>query len=260
MIEQGVSKIGRKIRNMQLRVILVALLVGIVAEMRSADYEVLRSRSERFFGQQEWASASAMYDLMIEQQPKVVDTYCHAIVSAGMQSDTLSQIRLMRQSIKAHIAFDSIFKGVKRLSFQVKEGTLYEQFLNVIKRAEPWLTRSADRYLLDYYVFRNDAQKMIDYSKRMLSGLPNDEGFLSILAQGYMLNGQYAESVDTYRRILEISPNNYDALLRLGLYYDSVANESDAARKEALKFLQRACKIKATPFINAKIARLSGAS
>lgn len=260
MIEQGVSKIGRKIRNMQLRVILVALLVGIVAEMRSADYEVLRSRSERFFDQQEWASASAMYDLMIEQQPKVVDTYCHAIVSAGMQSDTLSQIRLMRQSIKAHIAFDSIFKGVKRLSFQVKEGTLYEQFLNVIKRAEPWLTRSADRYLLDYYVFRNDAPKMIDYSKRMLSGLPNDEGFLSILAQGYMLNGQYAESVDTYRRILEISPNNYDALLRLGLYYDSVANESDAARKEALKYLQRARKIKATPFIDAKIARLSGAS
>lgn len=245
---------------MQLRVVLVALLVGFVAEMRSADYEVLRTRAERFFDQHEWASASAMYDLMIEQQPTIVDTYCHAIVSAGMQTDTLSQIRLMRRSINARIAFDSIFNGVKHLSFQVKKETLYEQFLNVIKRAEPWLTRSVDRYLLDYYVFRNDAPKMIDYSKRMLSGLPNDVGFLSILAQGYMLDGQYVESIDTNKRILEISPNNYDALLRLGLYYDSISTESDAARKEALKYLLRARKIKATPFIDATIARLSGVS
>lgn len=45
-------------------------------------YEATAVKAGRFFKYREWANAAAMYELMLEEQPKVCDTYAHAIVTA----------------------------------------------------------------------------------------------------------------------------------------------------------------------------------
>lgn len=237
------------------RIIIIATLTCVASIVYATDYNVLSEKAARFFKHKEWASASAMYTLMLEQQSGQCQTYGNAIVAAGMRSDTLSQLALMRQSIDNHIPFDSIFNSVKEISFNAGSASVYEQFLLLVQRSESWMSRSIDRYLLDYYTFRNDASNMITYSKRMLKGLPNDTRFLTTLAKGYMLNGQYGEGLITYEKILDEDPDNYNALLQLGNYYDITAQDN-AQKIKALEYLTKAKRLRSSPYVEDAIKRI----
>lgn len=237
------------------RLILTAVLLCAASIVYGADYQTIAAKASRFFAQKEWASASAMYDLMLEQQPRNCETYGYAIVSAGMRNDTTYQMFLMNQSINAHVSFDSTFTCVKRVSFGLGNSVLYEKFLIRVKRQLPWLSRNIDNNLLDYYVFRNDAAMMIHYSRKMLNGLPDDIRYLTILADGLIMDGQFAEGMATYEKILALDPNNYNALVQLGIYYQMTA-KSVAAKRHALSFFERAHMISATPSVETSIKKL----
>lgn len=235
--------------------LIIAVLLCAASIVYATDYSVIENRAKRFFNQQEWASASAMYDLMIEQQPSKCDNYSYAIVSAGMRNDTLSQISLMERSMNAHVPFDSLFQSVKKVSFSIGQSYLYEHFLLRVKTHYQWLARGIDNYLLEYYVFRNNAPQIIIYSRIMLEGMPNDIKFLTYLANGLMQDGQEAEAIKTYEKIIDINPNDYNALLNLGNYYQ-LTDSSTASRKTALTYFERAQRIKPTPYVEEVITRL----
>lgn len=237
------------------RQILTAVLLCAASIVYGADYQTFATKASRFFEQKEWASASAMYDLMLEQQPRNCETYGYAIVSAGMRNDTTYQMFLMNQSITAHVPFDSIFACVKQVSFGLGNSLLYEKFLIRVKRQLPWLSRNIDNNLLDYYVFRNDATMMIHYSRKMLKGLPDDIRFLTILANGLIMDGQFVEGIATYEKILMQDPNDYNALLLLGVYYQMTA-KSLAAKRHALSFFEQAQRINPTPSVETSIKQL----
>lgn len=234
---------------------MVAVLLCAASIVYGTDYQTIATKAYRFFEQKEWASASAMYDLMLEQQPCKSETYGYAIVSAGMRNDTTYQMYLMNRSIDAHVPFDSTFACVKRVSFKVGDSSLYERFLIYVKRELPWLSRNIDNNLLDYYVFRHDAGMMIHYSRKMLAGLPDDLGYLTILADGLIMDGQYAEGISTYEKIIKQDPCNYNALLQLGVYYQMTA-QSVAAKRCALSYLERAQSVRSTPSVAATIKQL----
>lgn len=234
---------------------MTAVLLCAASVVYATEYKDLETKARRFFEQQEWASASAMYDLMLQQRPGESKTYGHAIVSAGMRGDTVVQMSLMSKSIQAHVPFDSIFHSVRQVGFEVGKTAMYEQFLLLIQRHEPWLSRNIDRYLLEYYDFRNDAPMMIFYSRKMLQGLPGNIEFMTVLARGLMLNGQYVEGVDAYEEILRLSPDDYNSLLQLGNYYQLTA-QTDAGRKQALYYFKKARNIKTTPYVENMINQL----
>ena len=58
-----------------------------------------------------------MYELMIEDSAKVCDTYAHAIVTAGMRNLPDYEMSLLERAQSQLIPLDSVFQGVRRVSF-----------------------------------------------------------------------------------------------------------------------------------------------
>lgn len=235
---------------------LIALLAALSAS--ATGYDTLAVKAERFFGYGEWASAEAMYSLMLEQHPEIPDTYAHAIVAAGMLHNTPLQMHLTDMALTSQVPIDSIFTSVERTSFSVGQTSLYQDYLLQCRDAMPWLTRSINGYLLRYFTYRRDAQGMITYSRMMLDGMPEDEKFLYPLAQGYLLAGDDTQAIATYLRIIDINPKAYQALLYLGNYYAQRAQSDGSARTLATDYLRRAMEINPTPHVQSLLHTLTG--
>lgn len=239
------------LRHLSLILTLCTALCGL-----ASDYESNAVKARRMFHYREWASAGALYSLMIAERPQVTDSYGHAIVAAGMIDDPAQQLRLTDMGLRNQVPIDSLFRSVERTSFSVGQTSLYEKYLLRVKQAEPWLARSIDSYLLKYYVYRRDAAGMIEYSRIMLAPVPDHKEFLYTLAQGYLLDGQTHNAIDIYTRIVDLYPQALEALLYLGNYYSAYARSDTQARAQALTYLRRAQDIAPAPYLDAKISRL----
>lgn len=237
------------------RLLLAALLLlagtlrGITA---TTDYNTLQFKATLFYNNDEWASALAMYTLMIDERPSVVDNYSHAIVAASLAGDTTRTMQLLEQSTKAHVPLDSLYDSTRRLAFNQGDALLYEQFLKNAAATFPWLRRNIDARLLQYYTWRRDGIGMVQYATIMLKGMPDDIDFLTALADGYFSLGDNTRAVETYTYLLAIDPDNYHALLVLGNYYHDIAagDKSDLqARELSREYLTRAYRLRPTPFL-----------
>ena len=107
-----------------MRKIILALLTMWLAFSVQAEvadsvrrYEAAKVRADRFFKYQEWQSALAMYEVMLELRPGDVASYYHAIFTSGMLRNQDEQMRFFERTQKQGIALDSIFSGVKGISF-----------------------------------------------------------------------------------------------------------------------------------------------
>ena len=99
----------------------------------ATDYNSLAVKADRFYQYDEWASALAMYQLMLDKRPDAADTYCHAIVAASMEKLPDEPMRLLEQSLNARVPLDSIYNGVQRLAFEQGDARLYEKFLEDVE-------------------------------------------------------------------------------------------------------------------------------
>ncbi|MCM1484448.1 MAG: hypothetical protein NC043_08935 [Muribaculaceae bacterium] len=241
-------------------IITTSLLAAFTSAARSgtaSDYSTLAAKAERFYNHKEWSSASAMYSLMLDERPDSASIYGYAMVAAGMRHADTEQIALLRQALNAHVPIDSLVSSTRRAAFEAGEAAQYEKFLLTVKKGEPWLKRSIDAYLLDYYLFRDDGSAIVQLSREMLAGLPDNEGFLYKLAQGQLLMSDIGGAMDTYRTILDLNPNAYDALLYLGCYHAmryTAGSKTDAP--VAREYLERALRIHSTPYVQSLIGTL----
>lgn len=239
-------------RTTRLFIAIPALAIALTVAAVSP-YPQLEAKAERFFSHGEWASAAAIFDLMLEERPDVPSTYGQAIVSNAMRADTTAQMRLMHQALDNHIPFDSVFSQVKQWSFSLGKSHLYENFLKESRTAYPWMRRTIDSNLLRYYTFRHNGAEMITYSLTMLDGAPDNRDFLHTLAQGYMLTGDQQNGIDTYLRIIDLYPDDFNALVTLGNWYASTPGKAN----EAYSCLRRAYNIHPTPYIDNLIKKLN---
>lgn len=245
------SNLSFSIRNVLLSLVIGVMSCGVsVAGTR--DYEATAAKAQRFFKYQEWANAAAMYEIMLEDSAKVVDTYAHAIAVAGMRKLPDYQMSLLERAQANLIPMGDVLRGVQQVSFAMGHNSLYENFLLLVKERQPWLTRSIEKQLLSYYMFRRNAPEIIRYSRIMLSGAPDNAEYLSNLATGYMLEGNDTDGIATYKRLLEYHPSNYKTLLVLGNYYDL---KGDTA--QALRYLRQADSIQPTPYVTEILKRLA---
>lgn len=212
-------------------------------------YPQLKDKADRFFQHRDWASACALYDLMLEEKADVPSTYGQAIVANAMRHDTAAQERLMNKALDNHVPFDSVFSQVRQWSFHLGHASLYEDFLKNTRSTHPWMRRTIDAQLLRYYTFRRDGEEMTLYSRRMLDGAPDNTGFLFTLASGQMLTGQTAEGLATLERILAIDPRHYRALVVLGNWYAQHPASAPAGSSLAEGYLRRAYALRPTPYV-----------
>ena len=233
--------------------ILVAAVAMSAAAVASAatNYEVTAVKASRFFEWREWASAEALYGLMLAEKPDVDSTYVKAIVAASMIGHTDAASHLLTQAMKAGVSFPRLMAGVKTVSFEVGAANVYEDFLLRSQRDCPWLERAIDAELLKYYRFRDNGELIVRYARKMLAGVPQSVDYLSALAEGYVITGDYDSAIAAWQKILEVSPEDYLTLLKLGNYYANAGQ-----REEALEYLGRAEAVRATPYVTQRLASL----
>jgi tetratricopeptide (TPR) repeat protein len=215
-------------------------------------YATLRDKANRAFKHEEWASASALFDLMLDQCPDSAQTYGKAIVANAKVPNEEAQARLLAMALDNHIPFDSVFSGVKTWSYNTCSPEIYENFLKNSRDSYPWMARTLNGNLLKFYTLHRNGEQMVAYSKIMLNGAPDNIDFLTTMARGYLLIGDTTDAIHTYEQILAINPNHYDTLLWLGNWY---AGQPTAAN-QALTYLNRANAIKSTPYVTTLITQL----
>lgn len=234
-----------------LAAVALSATIATAAAQNTSGYDMTAVRAARLFEWREWASAEALYSLMITEKPQADSAYVKAIVAASMIGHTETASHLLTQAMKAGVSFPRLMAGVKTVSFEVGAANVYEDFMLRSQRDCPWLERAIDAELLKYYQFRDNGQLIIKYAKKMLSGMPDSVDYLSAIAEGYVLTGDFDNAVASWQKIISISPRNYTTLLELGNYF---ANAGD--KDEAIAYLNLAADIMPTPYVEARIASL----
>lgn len=224
----------------------IFLLISVIACCASAQasYEVTAERAARSFDWKEWNSAAAMYELMLREHPDSLSTYSHAVAANQMLGNDDAAIDLIERAMTHGIGLSELLESIRITDFALGEGDKYGSLLHRLVEAMPWMRRALDNEMLRYYTFRDDGPHMVQYAKIMLAGLPESTEYLGLLARGYMQQGMDAEAADTWRRILTIDPDNYDALLYLGNYLRLNGNAN-----EGRELLTRAADIRPTPYL-----------
>ena len=231
-------------------IILGALLIVLSATFANAadstEYiQRLERRAARAIADGEWPSANAIFTRLIEMRPDRADNYAGAMTTSVMSGDTAIAVSLTEYALGNLIPADSLFDAIGSRAFAIGYPRIYRQLLGKIKDAYPYLGRIVDRRLLDYYIFRNNGPEIVRYAEVMLEGLPDDTGYLRLLARGYMLTGRTREAADAWRRVLALHPDEYQTLLDLG---NCLLAEGD--RDGALPLLRHAYELRPTPYLN----------
>lgn len=236
-------------RNTALTLLILICVIFSSAAITTS-YDSLKTRADRFFKNNEWASAGAYYTFMLEERPDVADTYGRAIVSCMMGGDTITPRQLLTKAMENKVPLDSVLSNVRLYAFAKDSAVFYPRFMLSVARNQPWLARPIDAMLLKYYMQRNDGPMIIRYANTMLNGVPDDTRFLSALAHGYMLTGDYPKALDTWQHILRIAPTSYDTLLQIAAYY-----ASDGKMQEAIPYYEQANNMHPTPFVTSILSQ-----
>lgn len=227
------------------------LLLALTSAIPADRYTTLSERAARAFEWHEWNSAAALYVQLLDMRPDTARDYSRAIVAYELAGDTTAGIVLVERAMAHSIGFASLIADVRATSFSVGAGDTYAAFLLRLQREMPWMARAIDHQLLDYYTFRRDGAMMVKYSRMMLDGLPGSIEYLSLLAEGYLLDGQDSLAVSTWKKILELSPDDYGTLLNLGIYSKLHGDPTTAA-----ECLRRAYTIHPTPYVEVLLSEL----
>ncbi len=234
-------------------IIILICAAGIGLSARAeATYEQLQVKADRLFDQDDWIPAGALYNYMIHERPKVSDNYGRAVVAAYAASDTVAPLQYLSLALQAHVPFDSVLTKVRTYAFEKSRASVYERFMLRASKMYPWLARPLEPYLLQYYASRRNAPQMIHYAQALLQGLPGNPEFLSVLAQGYMLDNQYDKAVQTWMEIINTHPDNFTALVDLATFYNQSSRPA-----EALPYFRRAEAVRPTPYIRQQIKSIT---
>lgn len=233
----------------------ISLVLSVAAALCASaqnSFQAASAKAQRFFDNHEWANASALYTMLIHEQPSSRDLYGKAIVVSSILNDTVRCQQLLRQALSYNVPLDSVMADVKMYSFEARQPHLYENFLKRTARDNEWMKRAINAQLLKYYTFRSDAPEMEKYALLMLKGAPNNPSFLLTLAQSYMLQGRGPQAVEIWQNIIASHPDNYDAIINLANYHALTGNP-DAA----IPLYTKAYDLRPTPYVQATIERLT---
>ena len=240
------------------RILTVALVVAwcVVAGMAQGNV-ALAERASQFYSRGEWASSCAAYTTLAREQPKMTEYWVRGIVSALLKGDGQLAREEMLNSVDNHVPIDSVFDGIFNETIAQGKCDMYEHFLLDMKNTERWMGRVINRCLLKYYVFRDDAEKIVSTANVLLATTPDNMLFLPSLAYGQLLSGDMEGMAATNRHILELDSSNVEALLYLANYYYSQWKQGNAEAKDAaLKYVSQVERISKTPQIERMLAEL----
>ena len=230
-----------------LSAILLLLLPPLVC---SAGEDALLARARRAYEAGEWASAQALYGMVSSRRPDDFGATSRALTAGLMRGDTVSAATLVEQAMSAGAPLDSLMNSFEDEARALGRADIYVATLHRLVESLPYMRRPFNARLLNYYCFRQDADRIIEYSQLLLSGLPDTPRYLNTLAWGYALNGDMESAIATWRRSIKADPDNFEALVAAGNALVGTDPE------QALAFLLHANDINPSPYLNQIIRRL----
>ncbi len=211
---------------------------------------VLIQRAERAWDAEEWASAQALYSIVVERTPADVDASAHLVVACWMRSDSTAALTTVQNAMSHGMPLDSLLSDAGELCFSTHRANLYGEILDNLYRQMPYARRPVAMQLLNYWLRRRSGAEAVRYADYLLQAQPDDPLLLTLRCRALLLDGLVEEAVSTASHLLEIQPDNLDALILLGNYYA----QHDKAR--ARELLRRAYSLRPTPYLEQKINEL----
>lgn len=234
-----------------IKILLAAfLLLPLTAQGQSAEYERNARKAETSFAAREWLNASAMYTLMLHENPRQPDVYAHAIVAQCMAADTARAVTMIQEAMNYAVPLDTLLSDVRGVSLSTGSPDMYEQLLLKARDTYPYLARAFNIRLADYYQFRTNGPMMVEYARRLLTTTPGNVRYRRLLAEGYMLQGDDTAAAREWSGILADHPDDLPTLLDFGSLYWTTGRRADA-----LPLLTRAYSIAPTPYLEHLITR-----
>lgn len=201
------------------RILLIfTLLTALMAAAEPPQFERRAIRADREFAYGEWSRAATLYSLLIADRPDSLQLYSRAIVAYDLSGDTITSISLLEDAMAHGIGLTSLLENVRGEFFQAADSDAFGPYLQRMQRQFTWMQRAIDSQLLRHYTFRRDGPMMVHYAQVMLAPIPDSVDYLAILAQGYLLCGDFSAAANTWQHILQVDPDNVDALLYLAYY------------------------------------------
>ena len=180
-------------------IICVVLLALVLPAYGVNPYPQLEVKAERAFGYGEWASAAAIFDLMLEQKPDVPGTYGRAIVANGMRDATSEQMRLLSQALDNHVPFDSVFANVEYSRAMLEGAPDNTAFLESLARG---------------YMLTDRIPEGLATYKRILTVEPDNYNVLLTVGNWYAMHPDGVEDGRIYlERAYALHPTPYVAKL-----------------------------------------------
>lgn len=228
--------------------IFLLLFISVWLSAAAADPAVIAGRAGRAYDAGEWASAQALYNLLADSRPDDAEAYARSIVAGEMYGDSAAALPVVERALHAAVPFDSLMDAVEEANTRQGRSGDYVWLLHSIEKNLPWLRRPVYKRLLDYYQFRRDPQMCIRYCRLLLSGMPDNTSWLNSLASAQAMAGDLAQAEATWREVLDLDPDNFDALVGLG---NTLLPDN---REAAVELLNRACRLHPTPYLESLLA------
>ena len=245
-----------------------SIAFSVFAEM---PYRTVLRKADDHFANREWQEAVTMYDVLLERRPGRVKTYVDAVVASAMMNDSSSIMQYVVRSEMQGLSLDSLFTGIDVLSRSIGQSGIYEQVLLLVKEQQPWFTRVTNNYLLGYYVFRHDAEKILAVADELLSVMPGQINYLKakatdwcvifitanlFLGSYYAIKGQEKlKSID--QQYLEDSNG---LSISASVYKEEKRQVIDDDIACAKKYFTIAARVRSNKYLSEQLSMLSGLS
>lgn len=250
---------------MNLKKYLAIIAVLLLATSNAVARESMREKADRYYKYEEWEAAVSAYQKVLADNPTDMRAYGRSTVICGMLGLPDKQVEILERTQSYGLPLIDLFAEVRKSAFEIGKPEILENFMLLVMERQPWLKRNIELRLLQYYDFRNDAPRMIALSDSLLAVNPRDPSTLRVKARGYMLEGNYGIAEKTYLQLLALRPDDFDAILNIGIiYYSEVETRklpsTSPEAAEARKYLEKAFQMRPTEHLRQLIARLESPS
>lgn len=227
-----------------IRLFLCSVAFSLVALYSPAQEinEVLMRKAVLHFNNEEWREAAAMFNVLINESPSLLELYPYAVASNDMAEDGKGVIAAVELSEKSGIPLDSLFCKTYDLCSETGNVDIYERLLLCIKNEQPWFKRIVNRYLLRFYMERKDCSKAAAIVDELLETFPDNPELMKAKAEILTESGDIDGAAGCMEKVLAVDSKSTDARLFLGNYYfikgssmlDSMAVSAAAARNDSV--------------------------
>lgn len=164
-------------------------------------------------------SGKKLQDYLKGVDSKDADVYALAVLSFVQNNDSEKAVQIIRLSAQRGVDIDNVFGQMRQISISSGMPGIFEKISVLLKKSEEIYSGISGKYLLQFYLDSRNYEKANLLLDDLLRINPASIENLSTLALVYQSQGRDSLAVETYKKVVELDPLNFDANVFIGTYY-----------------------------------------